>query len=582
MSGIRLRAPLAAVCGLLLLAVVLVFGQTVGHDFVNFDDDDYVYENRHVHEGLTGEGIAWAFTETHVSAHWHPLTWLSLMADAQVLRPAEGPPDRARLAAGMHLVNVALHAANALLLFLVLRAMTASVWRSALVAAVFAVHPLHVESVAWITERKDVLSGLFGLLALWAYAWYARGPSVVRYLSVAAALALGLMAKPMLVTWPLVFLLLDYWPLGRSGRVGEQGTRATVRCGTGQEATSVSRTDSAQPAIPRRSAPRISQLLVVEKIPLLLLVAASAAVTFLAQRSGGTVVSLESVPISARIARAAVLYVAYLGKTFWPVNLAAVYPGEPMESYWPALGAGVLLALLTAGALWGAWRGQRWLAVGWFWYLGTLAADDRFGPGGFAGDGRPFPVPAADRDLRGPGPAARLQRQAEGLCGGDRLPARLGLRGLAADDLFLKRRDPLDSHLAADLQELHGPQQHGGDPEETRPAACGGPTVSQVAGDLPGQHRRRQQPADNAVRAGEDRRRARDCRGHLPLECSSAEVHYNFGVALQQASRSRRPSFAIAAPWRSSPHRRRPATTWRRPMPGATTCRRPSGSGARP
>ena len=148
------------------------------------------------------------------------------MADAQVLRPGEGPPDRARLAAGMHLVNVALHAANALLLFLVLRAMTASTWPSALVAAVFAVHPLHVESVAWITERKDVLSGLFGLLAIGAYAWYARGPSVLRYLSVAAALALGLMAKPMLVTWPFLFLLLDYWPLGRMGRgagSGEQG-----------------------------------------------------------------------------------------------------------------------------------------------------------------------------------------------------------------------------------------------------------------------------------------------------------------------------------------------------------------------
>ena len=167
---------------LLLLAVIAVFGQTAGHDFVNFDDDDYVYENRHVLGGLTGAGIVWAFTQCHVSAHWHPLTWLSLMADAQVLKPKEGPPDRARLAAGMHLVNVALHAANAVMLFLVLRAMTASVWRSALVAAVFAVHPLHVESVAWITERKDVLSGLFGLLAIGAYAWYARRPSVVRYL----------------------------------------------------------------------------------------------------------------------------------------------------------------------------------------------------------------------------------------------------------------------------------------------------------------------------------------------------------------------------------------------------------------
>jgi tetratricopeptide (TPR) repeat protein len=219
-----------------------------------------------------------------------------------------------------------------LLLFLLLRALTANLWPSAFVAAVFAVHPLHVESVAWITERKDMLSGLFGLLALWAYAWYARGPSMLRYLSVAAALTLGLMAKPMLVTWPLVFLLLDYWPLQRPFRAG----------------------------------------LLLEKAPLLLLVAASAAVTFLAQRSGGSVISLESVPIYQRIARGAVLYIVYLGKTLWPANLAAAYPAAPIERCWPALGAGALLALLTAGALWGARRGQRWLAVGWFWYLGTL------------------------------------------------------------------------------------------------------------------------------------------------------------------------------------------------------------------
>ena len=231
----------------------------------------------------------------------------------------------------MHVVNLALHAACAVVLFLVLRAMTASVWPSAFVAAVFAVHPLHVESVAWITERKDVLSGLFGLLVLGAYAWYARGPSAVRYLSVAAALTLGLMAKPILVTWPLLFLLLDYWPLDRQFRVG----------------------------------------LLLEKVPLLLLVAADAAVTFLAHRSTGAVVSMESVPVLQRVFRGAVLYVAYLGKTLWPVNLAVVYPDQPMESCWPALVAWVLLALVTAGALWGAWCGQRWLAVGWFWYLGT-------------------------------------------------------------------------------------------------------------------------------------------------------------------------------------------------------------------
>jgi tetratricopeptide (TPR) repeat protein len=404
------RSTLLAVCGLLLLAVVAVFGQTAGHDFVNFDDNDYVYENQHVLAGLTDAGTAWAFSESHVSAHWHPLTWLSLMADAQVLAAGKGPLERARLAAGMHLVNLALHAANAVLLFLVLRAMTASTWPSALAAAVFAVHPLHAESVAWITERKDVLSGLFGLLALGAYVWYARGPSVVRYLVVAAALALGLMAKPMLVTWPLVFLLLDYWPLGRFsqrrvGGAGKSSSDDALREPARNTDERFQGSDSVRnPPVSSRRGQRLPDkptspacrrapcthgrqdergaggegglhsrvAVIVEKIPLLLLVAASAVVTFLAQRSGGTVVSLQSVSIWERIARAAVLYVAYLGKTFWPVDLAAVYTAGPMESIWPASAAGVLLALLTAGAVWGAWRGQRWLAVGWFWYLGTL------------------------------------------------------------------------------------------------------------------------------------------------------------------------------------------------------------------
>jgi tetratricopeptide (TPR) repeat protein len=372
------RSTARAVCGLLLLAVIAVFGQTAGHDFVNFDDDVYVYENWHVRGGLTGGGIAWAFTQSAASPYWHPLTWLSLMADAQVLKPRAGPLERARLAAGMHLVNVALHAANALLLFLVLRAMTASTWPSALAAAIFAVHPLHVESVAWVTERKDVLSGLFGLLALGAYAWYARGPSVVRYLVVAAALGLGLMAKPVLVTWPLVFLLLDYWPLGRvsqrrAGGAGKSSSDGALREPTQNTDERFQGSDSVRnPAVSQRFAPRTLQALIVEKIPLLLLVAASAAVTFMAERSGGSVTSLQSVPIFARIARAAVLYVAYLGKTVWPVSLAALYPDAPVPSFWPALVAGVLLALLTGGALWGARRGRQWLAVGWLWYLGTL------------------------------------------------------------------------------------------------------------------------------------------------------------------------------------------------------------------
>jgi tetratricopeptide (TPR) repeat protein len=323
------RRATAVIFGLLLLAVIAIYGQTARHEFVNFDDNEYVYEDPPVLRGFQGGGLGWAFTTRDVSSQWQPLTLLSLMADVAVVRPTDDAADLARLAAWMHAVNVALHAVNALLLFLLLRDMTGAVWRSAVVAAVFAVHPLHVESVAWITERKDMLCGLFGLLALWAYARYARRPSVVRYLAVAAALALGLMCKPMLVTWPLLFLLVDYWPLRRPPRVG----------------------------------------LLLEKVPLLALAAASSTMAVLAQHAGGAVISLETSPISARFARAAVVYVAYLGETLWPTNLAVAYPDGAVER--PALAA-ALLALLTAAAAWGVWRGMGFLAVGWFWYLGTL------------------------------------------------------------------------------------------------------------------------------------------------------------------------------------------------------------------
>ena len=198
--------------------MIAVFGQTAGHDFVNFDDDDYVYENWHVKRGLTGAGIAWAITTYH-AGNWHPLTWLSHMLDCQLYGLKPG---------GHHLTNVLLHAAAAILLFLALRRMTGALWPSAWVAAVFAIHPLRVESVAWVAERKDVLSGLFFMLTLWFYARYAERPaSWGRYLLVVASFALGLTAKPMLVTLPFVLLLLDYWPLGRLGppREGSQCDR---------------------------------------------------------------------------------------------------------------------------------------------------------------------------------------------------------------------------------------------------------------------------------------------------------------------------------------------------------------------
>ena len=307
----------AIVCLLLVAAVFVVFGQTVSFAFINLDDNDYVFKNPHLAGGFSRQGIVWAFTNTRHSAYWAPLTWLSLMLDSELYGLDHS--------GGYHLTNVMLHAASSVVLFLLLRQMTGGLWPSAFAAAVFAVHPTRVESVAWVTERKDVLSGLFGLLAMWAYARYARSPSVGRYLPVAIALALGLMAKPMLVTWPFLFLLLDYWPLQR-------------RLGPG---------------------------VLLEKVPLLLLVAASSTVTIIAQRSGGAIVSLQWTSISERICRAAVLYWVYLSKTFWPLNLAACsgYSGELSVSFWPVLSAGMLLALLTGAAVWGA-RGD---SAGWWW-----------------------------------------------------------------------------------------------------------------------------------------------------------------------------------------------------------------------
>jgi tetratricopeptide (TPR) repeat protein len=313
-----------AICILLVAAVALVFAQTARFEFVNYDDGGYVFENDHVEQGITPAGIAWSFAERNVTGNWHPLTWLSLMLDSQFYGTAR--------AGGFHLTNVLLHAANSVLLYLVLRYMTGRVWPCALSAALFAIHPMHVESVAWVTERKDVLSGLFGLLAIWAYVRYVRRPSVARYLPVVAALTLGLMAKVMLVTWPLLFLLLDYWPLRRP----------------------------------------LQAWLLLEKVPLLLLSGEFVLVAFLALRSGVAVVPLELAPMHERIARAAVVYAVYLEKTFWPAGLA-VYPAEELKSYTAACATAALLALITAGSLWAGRREARWLSVGWFWYLLTLS-----------------------------------------------------------------------------------------------------------------------------------------------------------------------------------------------------------------
>ena len=316
-----------AVCGFLLLAVVLVFGRTAQYRFVDLDDSGYVYENSHVRAGLTAEGIVWAFTSSH-SSNWHPVTWLSHMVDCQFydLRPC-----------GHHVSNVLLHAATAILLFLVLRRMTGRLWPSAFVAAVFAVHPLRVESVAWVAERKDVLSGLFFMLTLWAYVRYVERPtSWRRYIMVVVFFTLGLMAKPLLVTVPFVLLLLDYWPLGR---MEPPATNRLMR-------------------------------LVIEKIPLLLLSVASCAVTLVAQ--GRAVQPLEFVPLPWRITNALVSYVDYLRQFVCPVGLAALYPhpGNNLPT-WQVAVALLVLAGISLAALAGR-RRHPYLLVGWLWYLGML------------------------------------------------------------------------------------------------------------------------------------------------------------------------------------------------------------------
>jgi protein O-mannosyl-transferase len=348
------RYRMLIVAGLLLAAVVLIFGQTIHFEFINFDDDEYIYQNPQVTQGLSASGIAWAFT-THHAANWHPLAWLSHMLDCQVFG----------LQAGYHhLSSAVLHAVAAILLCWALWRMTADFWPSALVAALFAVHPLRAESVAWVAERKDVLAGLFFMLTLTAYVGYVRRPSSwPRYLSVVALFALGLMAKPVLVTLPFVLLLLDYWPLGRMApSVAEDATASW-----GGSCTATPGATTPAPSQPMGSFP---WRLVIEKIPLFALAAVSCVVTPIAQ--GYAVVPLHEFPLSARIGPAVMAYVSYVAKFLFPQGLAAFYPHPeaslPVGLIIPAV---ALLLGITAAALLFR-RRCPYLLVGWFWYLGML------------------------------------------------------------------------------------------------------------------------------------------------------------------------------------------------------------------
>jgi tetratricopeptide (TPR) repeat protein len=343
----KLRRP-GFLCLLLALATLALYLPVARQGFVNYDDSDYVTENAHVQSGLQWQNVVWAFTTGHAS-NWHPLTWLSHMLDCQLFGLKAGPE---------HLVSTGFHIANTLLLFLLLRRMTGALWRSAFVAALFALHPLHVESVAWVSERKDVLSALFFLLTVGAYVRYAEilgleskaqspgagAPRLTlhasRYYLVSLTLfTLGLMSKPMLVTLPFVLLLLDYWPLQRF------------------------RPSTFNPQ------PTTCFRLVAEKAPFVLLAAASSVITFIVQRKGGAVST--SLSVGARVANALVSYVRYIGKMLWPQNLSILYPHPGHWPAWQVIAcAGLLLAVSAAVILLA--RRRPYLAVGWLWFCGTL------------------------------------------------------------------------------------------------------------------------------------------------------------------------------------------------------------------
>ena len=345
---------------LLIVATIAIYFPVTHHPFVNYDDSVYVLDNTHIKSGLDLETISWAFT-TFYQANWHPLTWLSHAADVQLFHLEPG---------GHHDVNLLLHVVNAMLLFWVLRRATGQVGPSAMVAGLFALHPLNVESVAWIAERKNLLSMLFFLLGLGAYrgyAWAFSDPKTAtarkadggrplpgRYAVVMLLFALGLMAKPQIITFPFVLLLWDYWPLRRM-KVGGSATAAAAATATSEA------------SLPQRT----FWWLVKEKIPLFVMSGGSAVVTMVAQKRGGAVTPLAKFPFSIRLTNAIVSYASYIGKTLWPVRLAPMYPHPwhalPLREVLPSL---LLLGGITALAIVG--RRYRYLPVGWFWFLGTM------------------------------------------------------------------------------------------------------------------------------------------------------------------------------------------------------------------
>jgi len=325
------------ICLVLVVTTFAVYYPVLDYDFVNFDDPLYLEENRFVRLGLAPESIIWAFTDgIATTGYWAPLTLLTLLWDSQIYGMQAG---------GYHLTNLLLHCINTLLLFVLFRRITGAIWSSALVAMLFAIHPLHVESVAWVSERKDVLSTLFWVLTLWAYAKYTEAPGAGRYMIAIILFILGLTAKPMLVTLPFILLLLDYWPLGRFPVRGTANRKIYLRKATG---------------------------LVLEKLPFMIIALVAALGAYLGQHAAGTVTPLTGIGLETRISNTLIAYSGYLRDMFWPVNLAVLYPHPGDLPVWMPLLAAVLLCGVTIVVL---RRMVTWpfLFLGWFWYLLTLA-----------------------------------------------------------------------------------------------------------------------------------------------------------------------------------------------------------------
>jgi Flp pilus assembly protein TadD len=343
------------ICALLLAVTWAIYGQVRRFELVDFDDLSYVSDNPHVTGGVSAQNISWVFTHAY-EGYWSPLTWLSYMADTSLFGVRSG---------AYHLTNVAIHAASACLLFFVLFRMTCHPWRSAAVAALFAIHPLHVESVAWVAERKDVLSGFFWFLTIWTYVLYVERPRWTRYVWVLVSFGCGLMAKPMIVTLPVILLLLDVWPLERFAARVRQPEEQKPRSRKSRDSQ---RATSAQPlGGPSWSAGALLR----EKVPLLALSVAMSVITLTTQRNAGAVPTFDAIPIGTRVANALVSPAVYLVKMAWPSGLAAIYPYPTSAPVWQAILAALVLATITIVVLRNRSRAP-YVFVGWHWYLVTL------------------------------------------------------------------------------------------------------------------------------------------------------------------------------------------------------------------